>query len=94
MLLLLPASDFRHSQASTGDMLPGGLAPALEHHRQMAWTTGNVLDSHSPYMAICLAVKDQHESIVEWVEHHLSVGVGKHLLGTVSSNKSNSYVYV
>lgn len=30
----------------------------------------------SQYMAICAAVKNQHENLVEWTEHHRSVGIG------------------
>ena len=31
----------------------------------------------SEYLAMCLAVKDQHADIREWLEHHLRLGVGK-----------------
>ena len=30
------------------------------------------------YMAMCAAVKNQHENLVEWIEHHRGVGVGAH----------------
>ena len=31
----------------------------------------------SNYVAMCLAVKDQHADIREWLEHHMRLGVGK-----------------
>ena len=31
----------------------------------------------SEYLAMCLAVKDQHADIREWLEHHQRLGVGK-----------------
>ena len=29
------------------------------------------------YFALCLAVRDQHKDIREWIEHHRGLGVGK-----------------
>lgn len=74
--------------ATDNVLMRGGLVPALEHHSQMEWTSGGV---HSPYMAICMAVKDQHDSMVEWVEHHRSVGVGKTLTGLMYSDGRHAH---
>ena len=45
---------------------------------QSQWTSlgGRDYPDHA-YMAMCLTVKDQNRDILEWVEHHLSLGIGK-----------------
>ena len=75
---------------STQHKLQNGKSPDLARSAAAAWNTTHTaagaaaaaanssrLVTRSQYFAICVAVKDQHADVSEWVEHHEKLGAGK-----------------